>query len=282
VDNVFTPSLMFTPTDQTLDSSMPNLDSSSFSFLTPHVKMKAADYQDFRKEADGKSGQAFWGVGEVEPLDSVLSAPQPVGKAPPGHEDSQFSSAILDEDSESLAAMHERRRQAQQHDEDMTKLHNVMTGHRVKEGLTSSGNSITSHGRHSVQSGSSGGAASLFGAFSSAPSPRSRTHLPLINNPPRMPENTVGALLTTIHQDARQAQREGSAHGVPHLSMSTSLDSLSLSKMDQYQQNGSSKGDSRAATAATAAMPQPTKSFAKGGHSKVVQVSLNDHGNFSR
>jgi hypothetical protein len=275
VDNVFTPALLFTPTDQNLDSSMPNLDSSTFSFLTPHVKMKSADYQDFRKEADGKGASSFWGgIDTADPLESVLSAPQPMGKAPPGQEDSQFSSAYLEEDSESLAAVQERRRLAHKQDEDLTKLHNVMTGHRVKEGLSSSSNSVTgSHGKHSVASGGSVGAVSMFGAFTSAPSPRNRTHLPLINNPPRMPENTVGALLTTINNDARQQQalREGSTHSIPQLSMSTSLDSLSLTNADHRHGSRGGSGSS-----------QPSKSLAKGGRTKVVQVSINDHGNFAR
>jgi hypothetical protein len=278
VDNVFSPTLMFTPTDHSLDSVVPNLDAGSLTYLAPHSKMRAGDYQDFRKEFDGKPGQPGWGMSndQNDALESALSAPMPSAKAPPGFEDpSFFSSAALEEDSESLA-MQERRRANQKQDEDLTKLHNVLTGHRMKDGLGSAGASVASlFGSRSVHSTGAG----------NSTSPRSRTHLPLINNPPRMPENTVGALVSTIRNDARQQQQalrgEGSHHTVPHLSMSGSLDSLSLTKMDALSHHGGGgQPGSRGGTAA--ADVSASKSFTKGGHSRVVQVSVNSHGNFSR
>ena len=292
VDNVFTPSLMFTPTDQNLDSSMPNPDASTFSFLTAHVKMRAADYQDFRKEADGKMGSSLSLLGpervrsgdggEVE-----VSAPFPAGKAPPGHsllqDSSQFSSLQLEENSEESLSLQEQRRLRQKQDAEITMLHNAMTGHRVGNKLGSGAADNNSRSSQPGKHGQTGSSSSLH-----THSPRARTHLPLISNPPRMPENTVAALTASINRDASKQSLllSGSVHSIPQLSISSSLDSLSLTKMDQQEQQR--RGGSRQGSRGGAVSSRGSSSGGgaalnqKGAHSKVLQVSINDHGNFSR
>lgn len=291
VDNVFTPSLLFTPTDQNLDSSMPTQDANSFSFLSPHSKMRAADYQDFRKEADGMlSKSSFPGLdtttgGELDSPSSTFSAPHPAGKAPPGLTESQSQSqySTIGEDSEALDSLQEKRLQRQQQDDDLLKLHNVLTGTCMYKdggggGEGGAGDQTASlpqynikHLNQQLNTSSTRSLQSTLG----------RTHLPLINNPPRMPENTVGALLETINRDARQQQQQR-AGGVAHLSMSSSLDSLSLTLMDQHALPGSSGG--RRAQNQSRGLPDAGagKSGTKGAHSKVIQLSVNNHGNFSR
>ena len=311
VDNVFTPTLMFTPSDHNLDSAPPTLDASTFSFLSPHSKLRTGDYQDFRKEADGglQRGGTFASMDGHDLLEgSSVSAPQPSVKVPPGHQPNHPDGRPMTEEEYGDDFEQDERLRRQEHDAEINKLHNIMVGTKLypKEGAS---NSSTGSGgskqslRMNVNmlatmptSRSLGSHTGTGGATS-----RSHSHLPAIasvnNNPPRMPDNTVGALLDSIHHDAKKHQR---APGIPQLSMSSSLDSSSISLMDKQddlrhqqnqqflhqQQQQQTGGKSRGGSSRADSRPLPdlnSRERAPGGaQAKVVQISVNNHGNFAR
>jgi hypothetical protein len=329
IDNVFTPTLMYTPADQNLDNAPPTLDATAFSFLSAHMKLKTADYHDFKKEADGglnglQRGATLTGIsaGSADPGDllmegSGVSVPQPTGKAPPGHPhhqqqqhlqqhslqegSSQFSH--IEEDSEELGPLHDKRSLHQQQDAEITKLHNIMMGTKLYPKDGGSSNSSVTSGHHRGHSKMLAMSPMHRSASSIAGGAASKSQLPSINNPPRMPENTVGALLETIHKDAKQAQR---APGIPQLSISSSLDSKSITLMDQqddlrhqqnqqflHQQQGSAPGSSSSSShkgrsSRGDSRPLPDVNFGRersvsgGTQNKVVQISVNNHGNYAR
>eukprot|EP01032_Pedospumella_encystans_P013724 gene13724-15786_t len=310
VDNVFTPTLMFTPSDHNLDSAPPTLDASTFSFLSPHSKLRTGDYQDFRKEADGglQRGGTFASMDGHDLLEgSSVSAPQPSVKVPPGHQHHPDGRPMTEEEYGDDFEQDERLRR-QEHDAEINKLHNIMVGTKLypKEGAS---NSSTGSGgskpslRMNVNMLATMPTSRSLGSHTGAggATSRSHSHLPAIasvnNNPPRMPDNTVGALLDSIHHDAKKHQR---APGIPQLSMSSSLDSSSISLMDKQddlrhqqnqqflhqQQQQQTGGKSRGSSSRADSRPLPdlnSRERAPGGaQAKVVQISVNNHGNFAR
>jgi len=299
IDNVFTPTLMFTPADQNLDSTPPSLDASAFSILSPHTKLRTGDYQDFRKEADGglQRGATFAVLESGDLLEgSTVSAPHPPAKAPPGHNTHEGPSHLIraEEDNQRFDPSYDKRQQHQQHDAEITKLHNIMVGTKLYQ--SSSNSSVGSASRQSTKLNMLASSPMARSAGSLAGAATSRSHLPSINNPPRMPENTVGALLDTINSDAKQHHR--AQVGIPQLSMSSSLDSTSITLMDKqddlrhqqnqqflHQQQASGKGSRAGSRGDSRPLPDVNsreKTASRGVQSKVVQISVNNHGNFAR
>lgn len=327
VDNVFTPTLMFTPADHNLDSAPPTLDASTFSFLSPHTKLRTGDYQDFRKEADGGLHRGATlaaldgpgGSGNDLLEGSNVSAPHPSAKAPPGHphhlqqQDSalQLARPMTEEEyGDDFESALDERQKRQIQDAEITKLHNIMVGTKLypKEGGGGGSSNASVVSKQSLRMGlniiaTSPTARSLSSHTGGGGHSTSRSHLPSIaniNNPPRMPDNTVGALLESISHDAKKQQR---VPGIPQLSMSSSLDSTSISLMDkqddlrhqqnqqflhQQQQQQQGGGKSRAGSSRADSRPLPDlhssreRSSNGGAQARVVQISVNNHGNFAR